>query len=91
LAPPADWRYGTTGATRGVLKNVGDVNWALLTSGNSGSAELLVTVSASATGTNTMTGGASTTVQVVASATGAAQDSGGGGALLSNNSFCLLL
>jgi hypothetical protein len=28
LAVPAVWRYGTTGATRGVLRNVGDLNWA---------------------------------------------------------------
>ncbi len=33
LTVPAAFRYGSTGATRGVLKNVGDLNWALPASG----------------------------------------------------------
>lgn len=36
LAVPSDWRYGSSGATRGVLKNVGDLDWSYTPSGGGG-------------------------------------------------------
>jgi hypothetical protein len=36
LAVPESWRYGTTGATRGVLKNVGNLDWSYTPAGGGG-------------------------------------------------------
>ena len=36
LTVPESWRYGTTGATRGVLKNVGNLDWSYTPAGGGG-------------------------------------------------------
>lgn len=36
LAVPESWRYGTMGATRGVLKNVGNLDWSYTPAGGGG-------------------------------------------------------
>jgi hypothetical protein len=68
LTVPAAFRYGSTGATRGVLKNVGNLDWSLPAEGNSGSASVTVGITTSATATNAIAGAASVTVGVTTSA-----------------------
>ncbi len=65
--PPA-WAYSGTGSTRGVLKNVGNLDWSLPAEGNSGSASVTVGITTSATATNAIDGAAAVTVGVTTSA-----------------------
>ena len=69
LAVPAVWRYGSSGATRGVLKNVGDLDWSLPASGlvATGAANVPMT----GAGASSLTVAASSSFTVAPSAAGA--------------------
>jgi hypothetical protein len=69
LAVPAVWRYGSSGATRGVLKNVGNLDWSLPASGLVATGTANVPVSA--TGASSLGVAASSSFTVKPAAVGA--------------------
>jgi hypothetical protein len=77
LAVPAVWRYGSSGATRGVLKNVGDLNWSLPAEGNTGGASVTLAFTTAAAGTVAIAGAAATTLSLSTSAAGTVAIAGG--------------
>lgn len=77
LAVPAVWRYGSSGATRGVLKNVGNLDWSLPAEGNSGGASVTLAFTTAAAGTVAIAGAAATTLSLSTSAAGTVAIAGG--------------
>lgn len=80
---PSAWAYSGSGTTRGVMKNVGDLDWSVSAGANTGDAAVTLAFTFSATGTVAIAGAAAATLAATTSATGTNAIAGTASATLS--------